>query len=138
MVGAPAALAAVREGCGVPDRLMKRLEKSTFPISNPIGGISTSLTSDETIFPNAPPMITPIAMSSTLPFIAKSLNSFSICPPHDLASTSHSVIVGLSFLGRIEAIPEGHEVQVVCIPGTRRRTVIISGRDLDAAHKARK
>jgi len=83
MVGAPAALAAVRDGCGVPVRLRKRLEKSTPPVSKPMGGISTSLTSEETIFPNAPPIMTPIAMSSTLPFMANSLNSFSIVPPHE-------------------------------------------------------
>src|SRR5262245_34703414 len=39
-----------------------------------MGGISTSLTNDETIFPNAPPIMTPMAMSSTLPFMANSLN----------------------------------------------------------------
>ena len=46
-----------------------------------MGGMSTSLTSDEMILPNAPPMITPIAISKTLPFMANSLNSFSISPP---------------------------------------------------------
>ena len=57
---------------------MNKLAKSTFPINKPIGGIKISLTIDVTIFPKAAPMITPIAMSSTLPFMANSLNSFSI------------------------------------------------------------
>jgi len=67
--------------CGVLDILMKRLGKSTLPISGPRGGMRTSLTSDETILPKAPPMITPIAMSRTLPLMAPPLNSFSIMPP---------------------------------------------------------
>src|SRR5262245_55474741 len=48
------------------------------PTSKPIGGISTSLTNDEVIFPNAAPMMMPTAMSTTLPFTANSRNSFSI------------------------------------------------------------
>jgi PPM family protein phosphatase len=54
-----------------------RLEKSTLPNSTPMGGITTSATNDETILPNAAPMMMPTAMSTTLPFIAKSLNSLS-------------------------------------------------------------
>ena len=50
-------------------------EKSVFPISAPMGGIRMSFTSDDTILPNAPPMITPTAMSITLPLRANSLNS---------------------------------------------------------------
>ena len=42
---------------------------------NPSGGITTSATNDETIFPNAAPMITPTAKSTTLPLTANSLNS---------------------------------------------------------------
>ena len=38
-------------------------------------GIRMSLTSDDTILPNAPPMMTPTAMSITLPLRANSLNS---------------------------------------------------------------
>src|SRR5262249_11120827 len=45
------------------------------PVSRPIGGISRSLVNDVTILPNAPPITTPTAMSTTLPRIAKSLNS---------------------------------------------------------------
>jgi hypothetical protein len=56
---------------------MNKPEKSTLPTSWPIGGISTSSTSDVTIFPNAAPMITPTAKSMTLPRMANSLNSFS-------------------------------------------------------------
>ncbi len=41
----------------------------------PIGGMRMSLTSDDTILPNAPPIITPTAMSITFPLSANSLNS---------------------------------------------------------------
>ena len=51
-------------------------------MSFPIGGISTSFTSDDTIFPNAPPMMTPTARSMTLPRIANSLNSCTMLMPH--------------------------------------------------------
>src|SRR5215467_8745856 len=55
---------------------MNRPEKSICPSKRPMGGIITSSTSDETIFPKAAPMITPTARSTTLPRIANSLNSF--------------------------------------------------------------
>jgi hypothetical protein len=45
------------------------------PISLPITGMMMSLTSESTIFPKAPPMMTPTAKSSTLPLMAKSRNS---------------------------------------------------------------
>ena len=45
-------------------------------MSQPMGGIMRSLTIEETILPKAPPMITPTAISTALPFTAKSLNSF--------------------------------------------------------------
>ena len=48
-----------------------------FPISGPGGGIITSSTNEETIFPNAAPMIMPTAISITLPRTANSLNSLS-------------------------------------------------------------
>src|SRR5262245_16671409 len=40
--------------------------------------MSTSLTREVTIFPNAAPMMTPTARSTTFPFIANSLNSLNI------------------------------------------------------------
>src|ERR1700754_3320537 len=42
-------------------------------------GMMISATSEDTIAPKAAPMITPTARSTTLPFIAKSRNSFNIC-----------------------------------------------------------
>lgn len=50
----------------------------------PMIGIMTSPMSESTIFPKAPPMMTPTAISTTLPFSANSLNSFNIygLPPH--------------------------------------------------------
>jgi len=75
--------------CGVLDILMKRLEKSTLPISGPRGGMRTSLTSDETILPKAPPMITPIAMSRTLPLMAPPPSTLSaFCPLSQAAKQS--------------------------------------------------
>src|ERR1700732_4079416 len=47
-------------------------------MSSPIGGISTSSTSDETILPKAAPMITPTAKSRTLPRMTNALNSFNM------------------------------------------------------------
>src|SRR5437870_4523769 len=58
--------------------LMARLLKSTPPIIAPIGGMMTSLTMEVTILPNAAPMMIPTAMSTTLPFMANSLNSLTI------------------------------------------------------------
>jgi hypothetical protein len=61
---------------------MARSEKLTPPTSTPTGGMITSLTSDETILPNAAPMMMPTAMSTTLPRTAKALNS----PSSDIIS----------------------------------------------------
>src|SRR6516164_5408450 len=44
-------------------------------------GMITSLTSELTMAPNAAPIMTPTARSTTLPFIANSRNSFSIPEP---------------------------------------------------------
>ena len=41
----------------------------------PSSGMKMSLTRDVVILPNAPPMITPMAMSTTLPRMANALNS---------------------------------------------------------------
>ena len=40
-----------------------------------MGGMMMSLTNEDTILPKAPPMMTPTAMSITLPRMAKALNS---------------------------------------------------------------
>src|SRR5205809_7182227 len=57
--------------------MTNQLEKSRPPKSRPTTGMMRSLTSEETILPNAAPMITPTARSTTLPRMANSLNSFS-------------------------------------------------------------
>jgi hypothetical protein len=44
--------------------------KSTHPTSTPIGGIITSATNELTTFPNAHPIIIPIAISTTFPLMA--------------------------------------------------------------------
>ena len=51
------------------------LEKSILPTTAPTSGMIRSSTIELTIFPNAPPMITPTARSITLPLRANSLNS---------------------------------------------------------------
>src|SRR5882724_4648069 len=57
---------------------MNRFLKSTPPMSRPTGGMITSLTSDVTMPPNAAPMTTPTARSTTLPLRENSLNSLSM------------------------------------------------------------
>src|SRR5258708_12768308 len=52
-------------------------------------GMMMSPTSEVTMPPNAAPMMTPTARSTTLPFIANSRNSLSICSP--FCSTSIAV-----------------------------------------------
>ncbi len=55
------------------------MEKSSPPVMAPMMGMMTSPTSELTMAPKAaPPMMTPTARSTTLPFIANSLNSFSM------------------------------------------------------------
>ena len=54
---------------------MNRFEKSMLPMTRPIGGMTMSLTSELTIAPNAAPMTSPTARSTTLPRMANSLNS---------------------------------------------------------------
>ena len=49
--------------------------KFTPPTSNPMGGMMTSATMEDTILPKAPPMMTPTAMSMTFPRIANALKS---------------------------------------------------------------
>ena len=70
-----AGAAAVTPGISTAGSVHFKSEKLTPPISHPIGGMMISSTIDETILPNAPPMITPTAISTALPFIANSLNS---------------------------------------------------------------
>ena len=65
--GAPAACATASEGYGCPSSEMNRSEKLTPPSSRPIGGMMMSLTNEDIILPNAPPMMTPTARSTTLP-----------------------------------------------------------------------
>src|SRR6185437_13186954 len=51
------------------------LEKSMPPVIQPIGGMMMSLTSDVTILPNAAPMTTATARSTTLPRMMNALKS---------------------------------------------------------------
>src|ERR1041385_7100927 len=74
---------------------MKKFEKSTLPMMAPRGGIRTSLTKEVMIFPNAPPMMMPIARSSTFPRITNILNSFSIVDGSSLPCESESQTSGI-------------------------------------------
>src|SRR5690606_33826514 len=56
-------------------RVITQSLKSTPPIISPIGGMITLSTKAVTMLPNAAPMTTPTARSTTLPRIANSLNS---------------------------------------------------------------
>jgi hypothetical protein len=55
-----------------------RFEKSMPERIRPMIGMNTSSTSDDTMAPNAAPMMTPMARSTTLPRSAKSLNSLNM------------------------------------------------------------
>src|SRR5690348_9405103 len=78
MVTSLAALAAARVSTlGSPLITRKKLEKSTPPSARPIGGISTSLTSELMMAVKDAPMMTPTARSTTLPRTANFLNSAS-------------------------------------------------------------
>src|SRR5215472_16337907 len=83
-------------------------EKSTRPRRSPSGGIRTSATSEFTIFPNAAPMMTPIAMSRTFPFMANSLNSLNMV---------------ISFLDR-ELEPDGEDAVRILLHHCGRGVVI--------------
>ena len=55
-----------------------QLLKSSRPNTILTTGMIRSVTTESTILPNAPPMITPTAKSITLPLTANSLNSLTI------------------------------------------------------------
>src|SRR6185437_11649509 len=113
---------------------MNKLEKSTLPISNPRGGIRTSPTSDETILPNAPPMMTPIAISRTFPFMANSLNSFSIV--HLLKSAvQYDPTSDLPFTGGVERITQREQVQIVCFDLAGERPIVVARGHLKPARQ---
>ena len=63
---------------------------ATREVKRPTTGMITSFTSESTILPNAPPMITPTARSTTLPFTANSRNS-DIMPMGRFSSLSGGV-----------------------------------------------
>src|ERR1700687_1068043 len=80
MMAAPVSWALDREVASLVasgSRLMNRSLKLTLPSSLPIGGMMRSLTMELTTLPNAPPMMTPMAICTTLPRSANSLNSLS-------------------------------------------------------------
>ena len=59
-------------------RMMAHLEKSTPPMSRPIGGMMILSTNAVTILPKAAPITTATARSITLPFAMNSLNSLAM------------------------------------------------------------
>src|SRR5438876_3358081 len=65
-------------GNGVPRILNPRYEKSGFPTTAAISGVSKSLVSAVTIPPNAAPITTPTAISTTFPRRINFLNPSSM------------------------------------------------------------
>src|SRR6187401_305115 len=74
----PTSLAALIVVYVLPSSATNRSLKFTPPVANPTIGIKMSLTAEPTTAPNAPPMTTPTAMSTTLPRSANALNSLNI------------------------------------------------------------
>ena len=74
----------VRQGGVGASRFRARLEQDEqvaeihLASSKPIGGMMMSATRDDTMVPNAPPMTTPTARSTTFPRMTNSLNSFNM------------------------------------------------------------
>src|SRR6476620_6038022 len=95
----------------------------------PNGGIKISATIDVTILPNAAPMIRPTAMSSTLPRMANSLNSFSITPP--LLDIDRGPPV-LSLSTGIEGVTQRQDQQCVRGIDAGRRPVVVPVGDLNS------
>src|SRR5262245_25801253 len=99
----------------------------------PIGGISTSLTSEVTMAPKAAPMMRPTAMSTTLPRMANSRNSFSM--------SGSSALRGHGWLGwqRRQIVGEAFVVQCTgpafTKPGDSRRTVVAQFREDQPRHE---
>src|SRR5437016_10055021 len=123
MTAAPAALASASDLYSPPVRLMYLSAKLTLPIALPMGGMMMSLTIEVTILPNAPPMMIPTAMSTTLPRIANSLNSLTIPMTLFLSSVG---LLGTEFVGQ-----GGDDGNVVTLAALRRLAVVLVG-----AHQA--
>lgn len=93
--------------------------------------MSTSLTSDDTILPNAPPIMTPIAISSTLPLIANSLNSFSMM--FLLKGRVGAMLYPLSLTCGVETITQREQIQEVGVGRHGRRPIVVARGHLKAA-----
>ena len=97
---------------GIVPKTMKRFVKSILPPRREeMSGMTMSLTKESTIFPNAPPIITPTARSITLPLTAKALNSFTMLDATHfslkllLISANESQLSGLiAFYLKIESL----------------------------------
>src|SRR5947207_6662729 len=76
-----------------------------------------SFTTEVTILPNAPPMMIPTAMSTTLPRIANSLNSLTIPMTLFLSSVG---LLGAEFVGQ-----GGDDGNVVALAALRRLAVVL-------------
>src|SRR5690606_2048321 len=95
------------------------------PDSSPIGGISTSFTSEVTIRPKAPPIMIPMARSMTLPRIANSRNHFhmaiSLHPAlADIVPQAEGVFIpsfDLSSAARLDQPDQRHVALFPCFAG---------------------
>src|SRR5215471_5207597 len=89
---------------------MKRSAKLTRPRMRPMGGIRISLTNDVTIAPNAPPMTTATARSTTLPRMRNARKSLSIAlPPLHVRRMVAGQYSGEASRS-VEAFQIGHEI----------------------------
>src|SRR5579864_4415609 len=87
---------------------MNQLLKSRPPTARPTSGMIKSLTSESTILPKAPPMMTPTAKSTTLPLTAKSRNSLmkDMEPPYRLRRPVRPATLDRCFAGLAGANPD--------------------------------
>ena len=112
--------------------MAERVVKSTLPMRAPTRGMRMSFTREEMILPNAPPMITPTAMSMTLPFIAKSLKSLGCDIGCMCCNTAHYAVSeiaeksGLRFINLLEEVARQvndmklRNVMMFCSDGARK------------------
>ena len=113
---------------GTDPKTTNRLVKSILPPSRvEMSGITMSLTRESTIFPNAPPMMTPTARSITFPLTAKALNSFMM-----LDVTHFSLKYGLIYAN--ESLLSGLRafyLKIECLSNSLYRTPLLIGRRID-------
>ena len=130
-MGIPAFLRASKVMGALSGRLPKtrnRLEKSIFPPKREdIRGMIMSLTRESTIFPKAPPIMTPTARSMTLPLTAKALNSFMMLDATHFSFKFILISANESLLSRLIAF----YLKIKSLRNSLFRTPLLIGRRID-------